>query len=48
MGQNGVPQPQMPNQAASALGGMTAAAVNPGEQTKVVQATGTGAQTSTP
>jgi hypothetical protein len=48
MGQNGVPQPQMPNQAASALGGMTAAAVNPGEVTKSVQATGVGPEVSTP
>lgn len=45
---NGVPGPQMPNQAASALGGMTAAAVNPGAQTAVVQATGTGAETAVP
>jgi hypothetical protein len=45
---NGVPGLQQPNQAASALGGMTAAAVNPGAQTNVVQATGTGAETSVP
>lgn len=45
---NGVPTAQYPNQAASALGGQVAAAVNPGAQTAVVQATGMGAETAMP
>jgi hypothetical protein len=48
IGPGGVPMPQQPNVAASALGGMTAAAVNPGEVTKVVQGTGVGPEMSSP
>jgi hypothetical protein len=48
VGQDGVPTASYPNQAASALGGMTAAAVNPGAITNVVRATGQGPEMAPP
>ena len=45
---NGVPMPINVNPAASALGGITAAAVNPGAVAGVVQATGTGPEMAMP